>query len=112
MAKTARVRLFVCLSRAWSLPDIPRCCRQQQGLLAAGGRRSRDRRSVCRATKKAGGSSRNRGGAQPKFLGIKLFGSQTCRAGNIIVRQRGTEFHPGPNVGMVRSLGQKISREL
>ena len=36
------------------------------------------------------------------MLGIKLYGGQACRAGNIIVRQRGTEFHPGQNVGMVR----------
>ena len=59
-------------------------------------------KTTCRATKKAGGSSNNRGGAQPKYLGLKLSGGQRCRAGNIIVRQRGTEFHPSTNVGMVR----------
>lgn len=55
-----------------------------------------------RATKKAGGSTQNRGSSLPKYLGIKLYGGQHCIPGNIIVRQRGTEFHPGKNVGMVR----------
>lgn len=54
-----------------------------------------------RASKKQGGSTQNRGGSLPKMLGVKLYGGQSCRAGNIIVRQRGTEFHPGDNVGMV-----------
>lgn len=54
-----------------------------------------------RASKKAGGSTSNRGSQLPKFLGVKLYGGQHCIPGNIIVRQRGTEFHPGLNVGMV-----------
>ncbi|KAK9812191.1 hypothetical protein WJX73_003426 [Symbiochloris irregularis] len=53
------------------------------------------------ATKKAGGNTNNRQGSSlPKFLGIKLYGGQHCNPGNIIVRQRGTRFHPGINVGM------------
>lgn len=51
------------------------------------------------AHKKAGGSSRNGRDSQSKRLGVKLFGGQAVRAGNIIVRQRGTRFHPGVNVG-------------
>ena len=53
------------------------------------------------ASKKQGGSTQNTKGQNPKNLGIKLYGGQRCIPGNIIVRQRGTEFHPGPNVGMV-----------
>ena len=51
------------------------------------------------AHKKAGGSSRNGRDSESKRLGVKLFGGQTVKAGSIIVRQRGTEFHPGENVG-------------
>ncbi|MFO7775006.1 MAG: 50S ribosomal protein L27 [Candidatus Hydrogenedentota bacterium] len=51
------------------------------------------------AHKKAGGSSRNGRDSQPKRLGVKRFGGQKVRAGNIIVRQRGTQFHAGANVG-------------
>ena len=51
------------------------------------------------AHKKGAGSSRNGRDSQSKRLGVKLFGGQTAKAGNIIVRQRGTEFHPGENVG-------------
>ena len=51
------------------------------------------------AHKKAGGSSRNGRDSESKRLGVKLFGGQLARAGNIIVRQRGTRFHPGVNVG-------------
>lgn len=51
------------------------------------------------AHKKAGGSSRNGRDSQSKRLGVKRYGSQQVRAGNIIVRQRGTAFHPGTNVG-------------
>jgi ribosomal protein L27 len=58
---------------------------------------------IARASKKQGGSTQNRGGSLPKMLGIKLYGGQACSAGNIIVRQRGTEFHPGRNVGLVRT---------
>jgi len=51
------------------------------------------------AHKKAGGSSRNGRDSESKRLGVKLYGGQAARAGNIIVRQRGTKFHPGRNVG-------------
>ena len=54
------------------------------------------------AHKKAGGSSRNGRDSNPKMLGVKLFGGQEISAGNVIVRQRGTQFHPGQNVGMGR----------
>lgn len=54
------------------------------------------------AHKKAGGSTRNGRDSNPKYLGIKLFGGQRVRAGNIIVRQRGTRFHAGENVGVGR----------
>lgn len=52
------------------------------------------------AHKKAGGSSRNGRDSNPKMLGVKKFGGEAIGAGNIIVRQRGTQFHPGTNVGM------------
>ncbi len=52
------------------------------------------------AHKKAGGSSRNGRDSISKRLGVKRFGGEKIRAGNIIVRQRGTKFHPGINVGM------------
>ena len=52
------------------------------------------------ASKKQGGSTQNNKDSNPKYLGIKLYGGQRCIAGNIIVRQRGTEFHPGLHVGM------------
>lgn len=51
------------------------------------------------AHKKAGGSSRNGRDSQSKRLGVKRFGGQNVRAGNILVRQRGTKIHPGLNVG-------------
>jgi len=51
------------------------------------------------AHKKAGGSTRNGRDSQSKRLGVKRFGGQSVRAGNIIVRQRGTKMHPGVNVG-------------
>lgn len=54
------------------------------------------------AHKKAGGSSRNGRDSQAKRLGVKVFGGQAISAGGIIVRQRGTTFHPGDNVGMGR----------
>ena len=54
------------------------------------------------AHKKAGGSSKNGRDSESKRLGIKLFGGQAVRAGNIILRQRGTRFHPGGNVGCGR----------
>lgn len=52
------------------------------------------------AHKKAGGSSRNGRDSKAKFLGVKVFGGQSIKAGGIIVRQRGTVFHPGPQVGI------------
>eukprot|EP00249_Psilotum_nudum_P005828 c19249_g1_i1 orf=226-693(-) len=54
------------------------------------------------ATKKAGGSSQNGRDSLPKNLGVKKFGGQKVIPGNIIVRQRGTRFHPGDYVGMGR----------
>ncbi|HSP84152.1 MAG TPA: 50S ribosomal protein L27, partial [Psychrobacter sp.] len=54
------------------------------------------------AHKKAAGSSRNGRDSNPKMLGVKIFGGQAIVAGNIIVRQRGTEFHAGEGVGMGR----------
>ena len=52
------------------------------------------------AHKKAGGSSRNGRDSAGRRLGVKKFGGEAVIAGNIIVRQRGTKFHPGENVGM------------
>ncbi len=52
------------------------------------------------AHKKAGGSTRNGRDSESKRLGVKLYGGQEAIAGNIIVRQRGTHFHPGVNVGL------------
>jgi len=54
------------------------------------------------AHKKAGGSSRNGRDSESKRLGVKKFGGQQVVAGNIIVRQRGTKWHPGDNVGIGR----------
>lgn len=54
------------------------------------------------AHKKGQGSSRNGRDSNPKYLGVKLYGGQTARAGSIIVRQRGTKWHPGFNVGLGR----------
>ena len=52
------------------------------------------------AQKKGGGSTRNGRDSQPKMLGVKKFGGEVINAGSIIVRQRGTKFHPGVNVGI------------
>ena len=52
------------------------------------------------AHKKAGGSSRNGRDSAGRRLGVKIYGGQQCTAGNIIVRQRGTQYHPGKNVGL------------
>lgn len=52
------------------------------------------------AHKKGGGSSRNGRDSASKRLGVKIFGGQQVRAGNILVRQRGTKFQPGANVGV------------
>jgi len=54
------------------------------------------------AHKKAGGSSRNGRDTEGRRLGIKKFGGETVIAGNIIIRQRGTKWHPGQNVGLGR----------
>jgi large subunit ribosomal protein L27 len=54
------------------------------------------------AHKKAGGSTRNGRDSESKRLGVKRFGGESVLAGNIIVRQRGTRFHPGRNVGCGR----------
>ena len=63
------------------------------------------------AHKKAGGSSRNGRDSQGQRRGVKAFGGELVRAGNILVRQLGTRFHPGKNVGMGRdfTLFAKIS---
>lgn len=54
------------------------------------------------AHKKAGGSSRNGRDSQAKRLGVKVYGGEAINAGSIILRQRGTQFHPGDNVGIGR----------
>ena len=54
------------------------------------------------AHKKAGGSSKNGRDSESKRLGVKRYGGELVKAGNIIVRQRGTQFHPGVNVGCGR----------
>ena len=56
------------------------------------------------AHKKAGGSSRNGRDSEGRRLGVKKFGGQSVLAGNILVRQRGTKFYPGDNVGMDHTL--------
>ena len=52
------------------------------------------------AHKKAGGSTKNGRDSESKRLGVKKFGGETVLAGNIIIRQRGTQYHPGHNVGI------------
>lgn len=52
------------------------------------------------AHKKGGGSSKNGRDSNPQYLGIKVYGGQAVPAGGVIVRQRGTRFHPGFNVGI------------
>lgn len=52
------------------------------------------------ATKKAGGSTKNGRDSNPKFRGVKAYGGEKVSAGSIIVRQVGTKFHPGKNVGI------------
>lgn len=70
------------------------------------------------AHKKAGGSSRNGRDSNPKYLGVKRYGSEIVVPGNIIVRQRGTKFHAGSGVGMGRDhtlyalVGGKVSFKL
>ena len=57
-------------------------------------------RNLIMAHKKAGGSTRNGRDSNPQYRGVKLYGGQFAKAGAIIVRQCGTKFHPGFNVGM------------
>ena len=66
------------------------------------------------AHKKAGGSTRNGRDSESKRLGVKMYGGQKVVAGNIIVRQRGTRFHPGVNVGIGKdhTLFAKVDGEL
>lgn len=52
------------------------------------------------AHKKGAGSTRNGRDSNPQYLGVKRFGGESVRAGSILVRQRGTRFHPGNNVGI------------
>ncbi len=54
------------------------------------------------AHKKGGGSTKNGRDSESKRLGVKRFGGEMVRAGNILIRQRGTKFHPGTNVGIGR----------
>ena len=54
------------------------------------------------ATKKAGGSTRNGRDSKPKYLGVKCYGGELVKAGAIIIRQRGTAYHSGPNTGIGR----------
>ncbi|MDR0681926.1 MAG: 50S ribosomal protein L27 [Dysgonamonadaceae bacterium] len=54
------------------------------------------------AHKKGVGSSKNGRESHSKRLGVKIFGGEICKAGNILIRQRGTQHHPGDNVGMGR----------
>ena len=63
------------------------------------------------AHKKAGGSSRNGRDSESKRLGFKKYGGEFVKAGNIIVRQRGTKFHPGEKVGMGRDTTLFAKRE-
>ncbi|EIW84952.1 hypothetical protein CONPUDRAFT_117264 [Coniophora puteana RWD-64-598 SS2] len=58
--------------------------------------------AVRTATKRAGGTVRNHGGSPGQRLGLKKFSDQFVEAGQIIIRQRGTQFHPGQNVGLGR----------
>ena len=52
------------------------------------------------ATKKAGGTAKNLTDSNPKYLGVKLYAGEKASAGSVIVRQRGTVYHPGTNVGL------------
>lgn len=55
---------------------------------------------IRHATKRAGGSARNNRDSAGRRLGVKIYGDQRVRTGNIIIRQRGTVWHPGPNTGL------------
>ena len=78
------------------------CSSSGSGLSAAAAAAGTQWQQLRFASKQQGGSTQNTKDSQPKYLGVKLFGGQKCIPGNIIMRQRGTEFHPGTNVGMVR----------
>ncbi|KAH7889636.1 ribosomal L27 protein-domain-containing protein [Phlebopus sp. FC_14] len=78
-----------------SLSFVSRCCKAASSPFSILG-------SVRTATKRAGGTVRNHGGSPGKRLGLKKFSDQYVIPGNIIVRQRGTQFHPGQNVKMGR----------
>lgn len=88
---TRRIDLkpLVCSAFTHHLPDVPG---SNAGPLSVVFRRW--------ATKKAAGSTQNGRDSHPKFLGVKKFGGEKVIPGNIIVRQRGTRFHPGNYVGM------------
>src|SRR5437762_9919527 len=97
-----------------AIASIRPCCRsprsgwagrkqRRQGAAPGQRRRSKRRRRRFRmAHKKAGGSSRNGRDSAGRRLGVKKFGGEIVIPGNIIVRQRGTKFHPGDRVGMGR----------
>ena len=74
----------------------------QNGRLSPKITRHRSKSLKYMSTKKAGGSSRNGRDSQAKRLGIKRFAGETVSAGSIIVRQKGTKWHPGKNVGTGR----------
>ncbi|KAG1877768.1 ribosomal L27 protein-domain-containing protein [Suillus subalutaceus] len=78
-----------------SFSFLTRCCETARSPFSLLG-------SVRTATKRAGGTVRNHGGSPGKRLGLKKFSDQHVIPGNIIVRQRGTQFHPGQNVKMGR----------
>jgi len=63
------------------------------------------------ASKKAGGSSKNGRDSNPKMLGVKRYGGNFVKSGEIIVRQRGTRFHPGDNVGLGRDFTLFATKE-
>ena len=95
----------LCLHRrASALPELELQAEETLREGAGGLRGTRPRaRLARRASKKSGGSSTNLGGQPlPKHMGVKMYGGQRVIPGNIIVKQRGTLFHPGANVGMVR----------
>jgi large subunit ribosomal protein L27 len=64
--------------------------------------------ACVRATKKQGGSTKNKKDSQPKYLGTKMSDGQLAFPGQMLVKQRGTKFHPGHNVGMVRAYRFRI----
>uniref|UniRef100_A0A0D6R6X7 50S ribosomal protein L27 n=1 Tax=Araucaria cunninghamii TaxID=56994 RepID=A0A0D6R6X7_ARACU len=89
IARQIGLRTLLCHTFPHHLPDVPG---SNSGPLSLVFRRW--------ATKKAAGSSNNGRDSKPKFLGVKKFGGEKVIPGNIIVRQRGTRFHPGNYVGI------------